>query len=142
MLPQSVAASAILKIDNETPKSEEQEDPFIVVGSKRKGESFGEYALISNRPRLATIRCVRDTFFAVLDKLSYQRVFARLEEIALNEKIDFLKAIPCFSHWARHALAKLTFYLLERKYIRHHAVFKEGQPSEYVYMVLEGEFEV
>ena len=98
--------------------------------------------MISKRPRLATIRCTQQTYFAVLDQNSYHRVFAQLEEIALNKKIDFLKAIPCFSNWLRHAAAKLTFYLEEKHFKRNHIVFKEGAPCDYVYRILDGEFEV
>jgi CRP-like cAMP-binding protein len=43
-------------------------DELESVRVLRKGESFGELALIHRQPRLATIRCVSDCAFAVLDK--------------------------------------------------------------------------
>jgi hypothetical protein len=39
------------------------------------------------------------TVFATLDKNDYTRVLGKIEKIALNEVIDFLKNIPCFSGW-------------------------------------------
>lgn len=33
-----------------------------------KGESFGELALLHKQPRLATIQCLTECTFAVLDK--------------------------------------------------------------------------
>ena len=35
------------------------------------GSSFGELALISNKPRAATIKCITDTHFLVLHKQDY-----------------------------------------------------------------------
>ena len=48
---------------------------FIEVASLDGGKSFGELALISSKPRAATIRCKKDTHFAVLDKNAYQKSF-------------------------------------------------------------------
>jgi CRP-like cAMP-binding protein len=35
------------------------------------GKSFGELALLTSKPRAATIQCKKDTDFAVLDKFYY-----------------------------------------------------------------------
>lgn len=59
-----------------------------------KGESFGELALINNKPRAATAKCKTDTILASLDKESYSKVMAKIQQKKLNEKIDFLKEIP------------------------------------------------
>ena len=51
------------------------DDLFIEVAKLEGGQSFGELALISSKPRAATIRCKKDTHFAVLDKNAYQKSF-------------------------------------------------------------------
>lgn len=38
------------------------------------GKSFGELALINNKPRAATIKCASDCHFAVMNKDTYQRI--------------------------------------------------------------------
>lgn len=50
-------------------KSETTDEPkYTQVAILSDGDSFGELALISHKPRAATIRCITDTKFAVLSK--------------------------------------------------------------------------
>lgn len=49
------------------------------VVTLREGKSFGELALIKNKPRAATIRCKDDCHFAVMNKADYQKVLQRIE---------------------------------------------------------------
>jgi hypothetical protein len=44
------------------------------------GQSFGELALISKQPRAATIKCTKDTHFAILGKKDYKRAFGKIQE--------------------------------------------------------------
>jgi len=39
-----------------------------------KGSSFGELALIDNKPRMATVICETDCIFAVLKKQEYKNI--------------------------------------------------------------------
>ena len=41
---------------------------YVQVAVLKEGKSFGELALISLKPRSATIRCITDWKFAVLSK--------------------------------------------------------------------------
>ena len=41
------------------------------------GGSFGELALISNNPRAASVVCIKDCYFATLDKTAYKRVLQK-----------------------------------------------------------------
>ena len=114
----------------------------MAVGVLESGRSFGELSLISNKARAATIRCEEPTHFATLDKATYEKVFAKLEEISLNEKIDLLKTVEVFQNWSRTGLSKITYYLKERQYQRNYFVCKEGEEAENVYLISSGEFEV
>lgn len=107
-----------------------------------KGMSFGELALINNKPRAATIRWAEPTKFAVLNKLDYQKVFAKIDKKKQNDKIAFLKCVPYLSKWTNMALGKFGYHNEVREYIRNQAVFKEGQKWENVYIVKSGEFEL
>lgn len=51
------------------------------------GHSFGEVALIEQKPRLATIRCLQDSHFAVLSKKDFNKVLGIIERKKYNEKI-------------------------------------------------------
>ena len=104
--------------------------------------TFGEYALIENKPRSATIQCVEDWIFAVLNKQEYTKVLLKIEKKIMNEKALFLKSVPYFSKWTNMAVNKFTYYFHDKSFIRNQEVFKEGQKVEYVYIVKQGEFEL
>jgi CRP-like cAMP-binding protein len=44
---------------------------YIELATLGAGKSFGDLALIGSKPRMASIRCVEDTHFAVLSKQDY-----------------------------------------------------------------------
>lgn len=92
---------------------------MIEVAILRTGQSFGELALIANKPRAATIRCMSDTHFAVLSKQDYDKVLGKIEYSALSKMVDFLKVVPIFKHWSRTDLSKLTYYMTKQQYKRH-----------------------
>lgn len=120
----------------------ENDKEYTQVATLGTGFSFGELALINNKPRAASIRCLAPSWFAVLDKESYQTVLGAIYKKQLNAKVDFLKSIPVFSDWTRAALEKLTYYFKEKEFKRGHYVFREAEPAKWTYIVLEGEFEL
>ena len=122
--------------------SEYDDCEFKEIKTLFKGEAFGELALMSNKPRAATIQCCEDCKFAVLNKADYLKLFSKLEKKKLNTKISFLKSVPYFSKWTNMALSKFCYDFSDRFFIRNQIVFKEGQKCEYVYIVKYGEFEL
>lgn len=50
----------------------------LEVTKLQTGASFGELALINNEPRKATIMCLTDCYFAVLEKQEYSKVLQRI----------------------------------------------------------------
>lgn len=42
------------------------------------GSSFGELALLDNKPRAATIKCKEDCYFAVLNKSAFDNILSNL----------------------------------------------------------------
>jgi CRP-like cAMP-binding protein len=44
---------------------------YIEIATLGAGKSFGDLALIGSKPRMASIRCIEDTHFAVLSKQDY-----------------------------------------------------------------------
>lgn len=62
---------------------------MIRVKSLQPGESFGELALINNRPRLASL--ISDTFthVAILRKNEYNKILKRSEESKILKEMGF-----------------------------------------------------
>ena len=82
------------------------------------GKSFGELALIKNKPRAATIKCLEDCHFAVMSKQDYQKVLQRIEQKNLNKIVDFLHQLPFLMNWTRSGLSKLQYSFEQRFYKR------------------------
>ena len=53
------------------------------------GASFGELALIMNEPRKATVMCLTDCYFAVLEKQEYSKVLQRIQQKDHHKKLEF-----------------------------------------------------
>lgn len=48
-----------------------EEPDFMEVIRLGMGKSFGELALINNKPRAATVKCIKQCHFAVMSKNYY-----------------------------------------------------------------------
>jgi hypothetical protein len=57
------------------------------------GKSFGEMALMNNKPRGATILCKENTHFAVMDRVDFQDTLMKLEEKQQDSFINFLRKL-------------------------------------------------
>ena len=65
------------------------------------GSSFGELALINNEPRKATVQCISDCYFAVLEKKDYVGMLRKYELRIFNQKLDFLNNLPFLKHYTQ-----------------------------------------
>lgn len=92
--------------------------------------------------RAATIQAVSDCYFAVLERGDYQRFLLKLEQKEHQKQIDFLLQIPALSHWTRTQLSKLAYSFTEKLYRRGYHAYKQGEASDYVFVVKDGDFEI
>lgn len=53
---------------------------FVKVVKLVEGQSFGELALIDDKPRAASINCEEDVICGVINKFTYQRVIEKIEK--------------------------------------------------------------
>lgn len=105
------------------------------------GSSFGELALLEQKPRAATIRCLQNSHFMVLSKNDYNKVIGKIERRAYNDKINFLRNIPVLSLLTRTSLGKLTYYFEVKVCIRDSIIYKEGDSAEWVFIIKSGELQ-
>jgi CRP-like cAMP-binding protein len=75
------------------------------------GKAFGELALINNRPRAATIKCLTDCHFATIKKEDYDALLKKIEIKKEKKLVDFLEALPYFANQSRVALIKLKYLM-------------------------------
>lgn len=73
------------------------ESDFFEVRTMQEDMSFGDIALVKDVPRTATIKCLSDCKFAVMDKKDYEKVLKKLEQQRIENLLDFLSSTPFFS---------------------------------------------
>ena len=93
----------------------------------KEGNSFGELALISSqKTRQATIRCLTDCYFGVLEKGDYELSLGKIQRHNIDKMVNFLKSCPYFASWTKNSLAKLYYFFHKKKCFRDQIIFKEG----------------
>lgn len=90
--------------------------------------------------RAATIRCLTDCEFAIVDRQDYKRVMGRLEQAKMNKIVEFLASLPYFISWTRHAVAKLHYFFVKKNVKRGQHIFSEGELADNAFLIMEGEF--
>ncbi|CAG9311604.1 unnamed protein product [Blepharisma stoltei] len=138
----SVILDFLSKQSPEARVVELETEELTKVSMINEGESFGELSLISNKPRAATIVAEGKMILGVISKPNFQKILGKLAEKKLNQKIEFLQALPMFSNWSKISLYKLGPYFTTILYKKHQFVYKEGEPANTVYFVKSGEFKI
>ena len=110
------------------------------VALLRDGDCFGELALLQSENRTATIECKGMVFLARIFREDYNRVLRLQQEKKLIQQIHFFKATAAFSGFGDMQLAKLVYFFHEKRYIRNSVVYRKGDPSVSIYIVVSGEF--
>lgn len=106
----------------------------------RQGECFGELALLSNKPRAASVLCREDCHFAVLKRDDYTRILGRIQDSKLQEKVDILFLHPVFQKWTKNAIQRLSYYFKVVGYKRKQLLFRAGQEVDHIFFLKSGEF--
>ncbi|CAD8107603.1 unnamed protein product [Paramecium primaurelia] len=117
-------------------------DELESVRILRQGESFGELALIHRQPRLATIRCVNDCCFAVLDKQQFQQILHYEQTKKIEQNVDYFAQISIFNQLNRAQLTQIYLNSFLYEYEKHQTVLQEGDKSDSFLIVKAGLFQV
>lgn len=130
------------KVSIEIPIVDERtgETHYKEVVEISKGESFGELALESSKPRAASAKCKENSHFLTLEKIDYNRMIAKIVRDKRNNVVNFLKTLPIFSGITKGSIAKLTYNFKEKDFTKGQTVYKEGDVVNDVFLVTEGEF--
>ena len=115
---------------------------FNLLTVLRGGDSFGELALISNKPRAASILARESTSLAVLERSDYLRLLSKIQDARLTAKADLLQHHPAFRLWTRQSLQKLSYFFKLRLYQRKQVLFQAGQAANEVYLIQSGDFQL
>lgn len=114
------------------------------INTLNDGASFGEVAIMGNDvcTRNATIFCKKDCYFAVLDKVNFQRIIGEHTQRDINMKVSFLKQSPIFSCLADKDLNTLIYFLVFRRFKHREFLVKQGEPLKEIFVIKTGRVKV
>lgn len=128
----------------------EEGEKELNLGIRVKGDHFGEAALITDNPRIATARAVEDSILLSIDRDSFSRnIFSVLE---LREYFDkfirytsihgFLKTCTALSSIPPKDLQEFVHHLKAEFYKEGDVVFRQGAEPDKFYLIETGKLKV
>ncbi|CAD5112445.1 DgyrCDS1667 [Dimorphilus gyrociliatus] len=110
----------------------------------KRGESFGELALLKDIRRTATVTCRESCEMFVVDKEVFAQVCPRIFERELDEKLRFLKSINIFQNkfWSPDKLSSLAFDAQIQQFKTNKVVVKDSWKDEWFYICMTGQCKV
>jgi CRP-like cAMP-binding protein len=79
------------------------------------GCSFGELAIMHDRPRNATIKCISRCHFLTLSRKDYIETLNEIIKRQQNDQINFLKNIPVFAKLSRTYMTNKLIQFIKQK---------------------------
>lgn len=106
--------------------------------------AFGELALITNKPRAATVVAKGPTQLLAIAGDDYQRIMVGGMAKAIEEKVSFIKSVPIFKsiEESTHLLATLSYSFHLEIFKRGQVIYREGDKPDFVYIVKDGHCKV
>jgi len=92
--------------------------------------------------RSATIVVNNHALCLSINQDVFKDLLAPLATSVRNKRISIMQGLKLFNFWSHSTLARLTSFILLRKYPKGTYIYKEGEFSNYVYIVVEGEVEI
>ena len=112
------------------------------LGVFKKGDSFGELALIKDGRRGAAIITENETVFATMEKADYLRTVRLVYERNVRERTDFLCRIPAFWSTNLPRLRDLCMYLQYNRFHIGKSIATQGEEQGFVYFIITGKVSV
>lgn len=110
------------------------------INSLPEGTSFGEVAIQGKDTctRNATIYCKRDCYFAVLDKVNFQRIIGEHTARDNAAKVALLKKSLVYSCLPDKSLKTLIYFMTTKKYQFRDKIIGQGQEMVDIMLVKSG----
>ncbi|KAH9519202.1 hypothetical protein Btru_074958 [Bulinus truncatus] len=104
----------------------------------KRGEGFGEIALLGDGRRTASVICKEPTELCQIDKTTFLEICPVLFNQQLQDKITFAKQFPLFQSWDQEILRRLCF-LSQVLDVPHSTVVEaDWSAANYAYFVMKG----
>jgi CRP-like cAMP-binding protein len=108
------------------------------VHKYKPGGSFGELALLYNKPRAATIRCTAAGVLYQLDRATFRGVLIAGQKTAVDLSLRMLKKVPLLEGLTDQQYNQLLSILAEEKYEDGQTVCAANSSMDSLFLVKEG----
>lgn len=124
----------------------EYRNGFLLMKTKtyKLGDIFYQKALLKNQETCPeTTRTIEaETLLIALSNKAFLTCKAKVQRKKLDAMIEFYASIPALQILPKLSLEKLFEKSIKNKYERKQIVYKEGDLTQFVYIVWKGEFEL
>ena len=117
---------------------EEQEE----IGQFGTGYVFGEMNLMRKKKKNLIVKCITKTELISVSKFDFNRILKTYEEKRLEMLSErFRKKFNIFRFWSMEQLITLFNYFSRVVFLRDEYIYKQNEPSNYIYFIEKGKFE-
>lgn len=111
----------------------------IRVNMKRRGDTFGEVALMFNCPRSATVAATQNSVVWVLEREVFRQYVREVQESESSQLELFLNSVPILAPLSRDEKLTLLDAFEEHRFSAGQMVVRQGEPGDLFYIIKEGE---
>ena len=117
---------------------EEQEE----IGQFTTGYIFGEMNLMRKKKKNTIVKSITKAEIISVNKFDFNRILKTFEEKRLELLSErFKKKFDIFKFWTMEQLITLFNYFSRVVFIRDEYIYKQNEPSNYIYFIEKGRFE-
>ena len=119
---------------------------LIINGEKKKeikkGENFGELALIYDVPRSGTIKTLSDCYMWIMEKRNFKKIVSHITHICFEESKKFFQGVPIYNIIEYEQRNVLFNNLFKQVYQENEKIINKGEMNYCIFFIKEGEVNI
>ncbi|KAL4492976.1 hypothetical protein ABPG72_020755 [Tetrahymena utriculariae] len=118
----------------------EENSKLICEGFTLGAYEYEKESVQQSKNKIYSIYCEESCEFAFLDKQSFSQIKLQKFRQEKRELIEFFRSISIFQNFEDMTLVEVILQCEKQTFNRMQCVYKDGDESNYIYFVFEGEF--
>ena len=106
--------------------------------SLKKGETFGQLALLHQSPRSVTVKAHSNCLFWIMERKNFRKIIELINSLQFEENKRFIESIPLLSSVDSSQKAFVCSNLNKEIFDKDIYIFRKGNPTTCLYIIKEG----